>query len=176
MIKYEELQGMLQKNKNIPYPNIPKLYPNSRYCKMLFDSLGGEKGELTATTQYIYQHMSLQEEAISRVLRDIAIEEMHHLNILGNIITNLREKPIYKSSQDTLWTARNVEYEFENLKDIMRLNIKSEEAAIKGYKDILRYTNNGYLRRVYERIILDETTHLEIFKLLLNNVKWEYNI
>ena len=48
----------------------------------------------------------------------------------------------------------------------MKINICLEEEAISGYKQLMRYTNNVYLRRVYERIILDETTHLEIFKRL----------
>ena len=49
----------------------------------------------------------------------------------------------------------------------MKINIASEEAAIRGYRQLMRYTNNMYLRRIYERIILDEMTHLEIFKMIL---------
>ena len=172
MIKYEELKRILQKNKNIPYPAVPKLYPNKRYCNLIYDSLGGEKGELTAITQYSYQFISLKsEEAISSILKEIAIEEMKHLEILGNIIINLGENPIYVSSKGKTWTADNVTHNCENLKEIIYLNIKEEEEAILGYRNILRYTNNMYLRRIYERIILEETAHLEIFKTILSNLK-----
>ena len=164
MIKYEELEKILQKNKNIPYPEVPRLYPNKRYCNLIYDSLGGEKGELTAITQYSYQYIVLKDnKAISPILKQIAIEEMKHLEILGNIIVNLGEKPIYSNSKGKLWMTENVTYN-DNLKEMIDLNIKAEEQAVLGYKNILRYTNNIALRRLYERIILDETTHLEVFK------------
>ena len=172
MIKYEDLKGMLQKNKNIPYPSVPKLYHNKRYCNLIYDSFGGKNGELTAITQYIYEHISLKkEEAISHILQDIAIEEMHHLDILGEIITTLGEKPIYQNSNKKIWMASNVDYDICNLKDAIKKNIKDEEGAIIGYQKLLHYTNNMYLRRIYERIILDETTHLEIFKKILMDLK-----
>ncbi len=172
MTKYEELRCMLEKNKKIPYPIIPKLYPNKRYCNLIYDSLGGKKGELTAITQYIYEHNNLQnEKEINHILKDIAIEEMHHLNILGNIIVNLGEKPIYKNSNGKLWTTENVSYTTLKLKEIININIELEEESISRYQKILKYTNNIYLRRIYERIILDETTHLEIFKSILFDLK-----
>lgn len=172
MIKYEELKSILQKNRNIPYPSVPKLYPNKRYCNLIYDSFGGERGELTAITQYIYEHMSFKkEEAISHILQDIAIEEMHHLDILGEIITTLGEKPIYQNSNKKIWMANNVMYDSCNLKDVIKKNMKDEEGAIIGYRKLLHYTNNMHLRRIYERIILDETTHLEIFKKILMDLK-----
>ena len=53
------------------------------------------------------------------------------------------------------------------LKEFMKLNVKAEEEAILGYMTILKYTNNIYLRKVYERILIDERTHLEIFRKVL---------
>ena len=170
MIKYEELKRILEKNKNIPYLEVPRLYPNKRYCNLIYDSLGGEHGELTAITQYSYESITLKnEEKISNILKEIAIEEMKHLEIIGNIIGNLGEKPIYLNSKGKVWTAENITYNCENLREIMHLNIKAEEETILGYKNILRYTNNMYLRRIYERIILDETTHLEVFRSILKD-------
>lgn len=172
MIKYEELKRILQKNNNIPYPEIPMLNPNKRYCNLIYDSFGGEKGELTAITQYSYQFIALKKEkTISNILKEISIEEMKHLEILGNIIVNLGEKPIYISTKEKIWTADNLAYNCENLKEIIHLNIKAEEEAILGYRNILRYTNNIYLRKIYERIVMDEITHLEIFKTILSNLK-----
>ena len=170
MIRYEELEKILQKNKNIPYPEVPRLYPNKRYCNLIYDSLGGEKGELTAITQYSYESITLKNEAkISNILKEIAIEEMKHLKILSNIIANLGEKPIYMNYKGNVWTADNLTYDFADLKGIIDLNIKEEEKAILGYKNILKYTNNMFLRRIYERIILDETTHLEVFRSILKD-------
>ena len=170
MIRYEELEKILLKNINIQYPEVPRLYPNKRYCNLIYDSLGGEQGELTAITQYSYESITLKnEEKISNILKQIAIEEMKHLEILGNIIVNLGEKPIYMNSKGNIWTTENVTYNCENLKEIIDLNIKAEEEAMLGYKNILKYTNNMFLRRIYERIILDETTHLEVFRSILKD-------
>lgn len=172
MIRYEELEKILLKNINIQYPEVPRLYPNKRYCNLIYDSLGGEQGELTAITQYSYESITLKnEEKISNILKEIAIEEMKHLEILGNIIVNLGEKPMYMNSKKEAWTVDNLTYNFENLNEIMDLNIKAEEEAISGYKNILKYTNNITLRRIYERIILDETTHLEVLKSIRTNTK-----
>lgn len=171
MLKYEELKKRLQQNKKISYPSIPKLCKNERYARLVYDSLGGKEGELTATTQYIYEHIELKEKtAISSILRDIAIEEMNHLNLLGEIIMNSGEKPIYQSSEGKIWSAHNVRYDIKDIKEMMRINKKAEEEAIKGYRNIMRYTNNIYLRRVYERIILDETTHWQIFDDILKSM------
>lgn len=168
MIKYEELNQMLVRNKKVSYPPVPNLYPNKKYANLIYDSFAGEEGELTAITQYIYEHIDLKDkEDISRILLSIAIEEMRHIDILGEILINLGEKPIFRNSNQNQWTAKNVKYKIRDLKDAMKINIASEEAAIRGYRQLMRYTNNMYLRRIYERIILDEMTHLEIFKRIL---------
>ena len=168
MIKYEELNQMLVRNKKVSYSPVPNLYPNKKYANLIYDSFAGEEGELTAITQYIYEHIDLKDkEDVSKILLSIAIEEMRHIDILGEILINLGEKPIFRNSNQNQWTAKNVKYKIRDLKDAMKINIASEETAIRGYRQLMRYTNNMYLRRIYERIILDEMTHLEIFKMIL---------
>ena len=168
MIKYEELNQMMVRNKKVPYPPVPNLSPNKKYANLIYDSFAGEEGELTAITQYIYEHIDLKDkEDVSKILLSIAIEEMRHIDILGEILINLGEKPVFRNSNQNQWTAKNVKYKIRDLKDAMKINIASEEAAIRGYRQLMRYTNNMYLRRIYERIILDEMTHLEIFKRIL---------
>ena len=160
MIKYEELNQMLLRNKKVPYPQIPNLYPNKGYANLIYESFAGKEGELTAITQYIYEHIDLKDkEDISKILVNIAIEEMHHIDILGEILVNLGEKPYFKDSNKKDWNAGNVQYKAKNIKEMMKINVVSEENAIMGYRQLMRYTNNMYLRRVYDRIILDETTH-----------------
>lgn len=172
MIKYEELNQMLIKNKKVPYPQIPKLYPNKRYANLIYESFAGKKGELTAVTQYIYEHIDLKDkEDISKILLNIAIEEMHHIDILGEILVNLGEQPFFKDANQKDWNANNVQYKIKDIKDAMKNNISSEETTIRTYRQLMRYTNNMHLRRVYERIILDEKTHLEIFKRILEDCK-----
>lgn len=131
---------------------------------MLYDDFSGEEGELTAITQYIYEHIEFKgQPQISNILLKIAIGEMRHVGILGEIIKKLGGKPIYINSQNKYWTSQNVKYSFCNLDEMLEYNVKAEEKAIEGYKKAIRYTNNIYLRNVFERIILDEQKHKEIF-------------
>lgn len=53
----------------------------------------------------------------------------------------------------------------------LKINIIGEKNAINEYQKIMRYTRNMQLRRIFERIILDETTHLEIFKKIEQDIK-----
>lgn len=131
---------------------------------MLYDDFSGEEGELTAITQYIYEHIEFKGQSqISNILLKIAIEEMKHIEILGEIIKRLGGKPIYINSKKQYWTAENVKYSFGNLNEMFEYNVKAEEKAIEGYKRAIIYTNNIYLKNVFERIILDEQKHKEIF-------------
>jgi len=88
---------------------------------------------------------------------------MKHLEIVGEIIRKLNGNIHYIDSNDRQWIAKNINYNLENLKEMMEFNILSEEKAIMEYRKIMRYTNNMQLRRVFERIIMDENIHREIF-------------
>ena len=168
MLKYEKLNQMLSRNKEVPYISVPKLYPNKRYANLIYESLAGRKGELTSVNQYIYEHIDLKDKKdISKILLNIAIEEMYHIDILGEILVSLGEKPFFKDSNQIDWNTTNINYKIKDIKDAMKINISLEENAIIEYRQLMRYTNNMYLRRIFERIILDEKTHLEIFKEIL---------
>ena len=41
MIKYEELEQMLNRNRKVPYPPIPNIYPNKRYANLIYNSFAG---------------------------------------------------------------------------------------------------------------------------------------
>lgn len=119
-----------------------------------------------------YEHIELQNnEHIKKILLNIAIEEMHHLDILGTILVKLGEKALYRSSDNKEWNSNYVKYNICNLKEMIELNIKSENIAIKEYQKLMNYTRNIYLKRIYERIILDETNHLKVFQKIVKEIK-----
>ena len=92
---------------------------------------------------------------------------MHHLSLLGEILVALGENPFYQNSNQICWSAQNINYEFCNVKEAMHMNAQSEQMAINSYRKLMKYTNNPYLRKVYERIILDEVTHIKIFEKIM---------
>jgi len=135
---------------------------------MLYDNFSGESGELTAITQYIYEHIELRRyENFSKIILSIAIEEMKHLELLGELIKRLGRKSYYISSTGVYWNSEtNLKYHFSSIYEMLSFNIESEKKTIEEYKKVTRYTQNKSIRDLIERIILDEQTHLEIFNRL----------
>ena len=137
---------------------------NINLAKLLYDSFAGNEGELTAVTQYIYEHIELKRyDEFSKILLSIAIEEMKHLELIGELIKKLGGKPYYINSNQRAWISENIKYHFNNVYDMLNYNIKSEKIAIEGYKEAMKHTQNKSIKDLLGRIILDEKTHLEIF-------------
>lgn len=140
---------------------------NQRYANLLYDNFAGSAGELTAVTQYIYEHIELKRyESFSKILRSIAIEEMYHLELLGELIRKLGKKAYFIDKNQCYWNTENIKYHFNNIYDMLMFNITLEKESIEGYKEVIKYTQNKSIKELLERIILDEQTHLEIFNRL----------
>ena len=164
---YEEVRDILSSKKNIPYPKLMNIKRNIRYANLLYDIFAGEEGELTAVNQYIYEHIELKRyEGFSKILLSIAIEEMHHLELIADLIKRLGKKPYYINQNQCMWNANNIKYHFNNVYEMIIFNIDSEKKAIASYKESIKYTQNKSIKDLLERIILDEQTHLEIFNRL----------
>jgi len=164
---YEEVQEILNSKRNIPYPKLMNIRQNIRYANLLYDNFAGEEGELTAVNQYIYEYIELKRyESFSKILLSIAKEEMHHLELIGDLIKRLGKKPYYINQDQYMWNSNNIKYHFNNVYDMLIFNIESEKKAIEGYKEAIKYTQNKSIKDLLERIILDEQTHLEIFNRL----------
>lgn len=140
---------------------------NLKYANLLYDNFAGAEGELTAVNQYIYEHIELNRyENFSKILLSIAIEEMYHLKLIGDLIRRLGKKPYFVDTNQCEWKAKNIKYHFNNVYDMLMFNIDSEKKAIQGYKEAIKCTQNKSIKDLLERIILDEQTHLEIFNRL----------
>ena len=140
---------------------------NLKYANLLYDNFAGSDGELTAVTQYIYEHIELNRyESFSKILLSIAIEEMKHLQLIGELIRRLGKKAYFIDKKQSAWNTENIKYHFNNIYDMLMYNIESEKKAILGYKEAIKYTQNKSIKDLLERIILDEQTHLEIFNRL----------
>lgn len=135
---------------------------------MLYNSFAGESGELTAISQYLYEHIELKRyENFSKIMFAISIEEMKHLKLIGELIRKLGGKPYYINSEGIAWNSEsNLKYHFRNTYDMIKFNIELEKKAIEGYRTIIKSTHNKSIKDLMERIILDEQTHLEIFNRL----------
>lgn len=144
----------------LPYPEIKVENENIEYAKLLMYPYAGMISEDTATHLYMYQSFILDEE-ISKILENIAIVEMHHLEMLAKTINLLGIKPEYKSN-NIPWTSDYVNYN-TNLKDMLKTNIESEKLAIQNYQSLIKVIDDKYIKELLKRIIIDEEIHLKIF-------------
>ncbi|MFR0822001.1 MAG: manganese catalase family protein [Clostridia bacterium] len=162
------LEDKVNQYKTIPYPSISNLRPNTTYATLLYDDFSGNLGELSAVLQYVYEHIQFVNYAeISKVMLSIAIQEMRHLDLVGNLIKTLGRQPTFISSMGETWSAKDIRYKTGNLQETMTYNIQTEKAAIAGYKKAIGYTKNRDIQKLFDRIILDEENHISIFQAII---------
>ena len=161
---------------DIPYPEVMVEEKNSYYADLLSQDYAGMVSESTATFLYSYQHFNTfkSNEEFSKIIEEIAIVEMKHLEMLGKTIKLLGNEPVYKTCEASrgdcmMWSASNIDYSTD-LKDMLKTDIKAEETAIKTYEHHKRLINDKYIKRMLDRIIMDEKRHLEIFNSIHNGL------
>lgn len=162
-------------NNNQPEIKVEK--PNVEYAKILLQDYAGEVSEDTAVHLYMYQSVLQNEKwkTFSKMLKKIAIVEMHHLEWLGQIILKLGLDPIFaaaNSSNNNLiyWTSKNVDYT-DKIKAMLRTDMNAEVIAIEQYELHKEMINDKYIRNLIERIIKDEEEHLRIFSELYKSIE-----
>lgn len=121
-----------------PYPSIEQVVANPGDLRLIYGLYAGAVSEYTAIAQYVYHHLYAQQEGladIGRTLLGIAIVEMRHLNLLGGLIWKLGGDPRFitpTSCGYAPWNGNLVDYGC-NLKQMLLLDVKSEQGAICGY-------------------------------------------
>lgn len=163
----------MQVKVDIPYPEVKVKEKNIKLAKEILSSYAGPVSEDTAVHNYIFQYLILENNEIKNILKEIAIVEMHHLEILGELVKKLGITPFYLSvsNDKTKWfSGEYVTYEKE-LKSILLDNIRNEELAIKNYEKIIIGTDDEYVKYILKRIILDEKMHIQVFMKLYSQVK-----
>lgn len=162
---------------DIPYPEVRVEEKNPYYADLLSEDYAGRTSETTATLLYSYQHFNTfdSNEEFSKIIEEIAIVEMKHLEMLGKTIKLLGREPIYKTCEASrgdcvMWTASNIDYS-TRLKEMLEVDIREEGKAIKIYESHKRLIKDKYIKNMLDRIILDEKRHLEIFESLYEGLK-----
>lgn len=160
---------------DLPYPTIQVEKPNLDYAYLLLQDYAGNISEVTAILRYSYQKFLNINEEFTKTIRTIAMVEMRHLDILGQLICMLGLKPEYKTLQSDTnnmipWNSDSVNYDTD-LEDLLKYNIQSENDAIINYKKHYDMIDDIYIRQNIARIIEDEKTHIKCFKELLEKYK-----
>ncbi|MGG7177546.1 ferritin-like domain-containing protein [Clostridium paraputrificum] len=153
---------------NLPYPPIIVEKKNPKYIPLLLQNYSGMVSEFTAVSQYVYHKFRLfgNNRKVADTISGIAMVEMHHLAILGELITQLGGDPKYwinRKNKMYYWDGKFVDYG-SNLKEFLTYDIQAEVAAIRQYKETIVKISDKNIVNILERIILDEELHLRLFK------------
>ena len=162
---------------DLPYPEIRIEGKNEYYADLLLQDYAGQVSETTAALLYSYQHFEKfnTNKEFAKIIEEISIVEMKHLEMLGKLIKLLGKNPMYitcetRGDDCTFWNAGYVNYE-TNLEKMLEIDIMSEQKAIRNYQIHKDMINDKYIKKILDRIILDEKRHLEIFNKLLSSLK-----
>lgn len=158
---------------DLPYPSIDEISCDKAAASIIYPAFMGAHSELNAIIQYIYHELEYREQdqdKIAQILMGISLSEMHHFHILGKTLKKLGANSIF---YDFPQQVRPINFcgNLLNGKDLNRMildDIVGEMIAIEKYEKMQDALSNEYVKKVIERIVLDEKLHLKTLKECLN--------
>lgn len=152
---------------NIPYPQPMVEMQNMQYANILLKDYAGAVSEFTAVSLYVYQHFvsERQYKDYAELIGGVAMVEMKHLELLGETIKLEGIKPMYINNvcpPGQLWSPMYVN-NTTFIREMLMEDIKSERKAIENYRYHITLIQDKYIRKLLERIILDEELHVKLF-------------
>ena len=160
---------------DLPYPSLEGIKPSDYDLRLIMQDFAGMVSEVTAVHQYFYNHLYANQQMfkeIGETIMGIAIAEMHHLDILGEVILKLGGNPklIYpKQCSNSWWSGNLVNYQTD-IRCIIESAIISENQAIDQYMKHAQITRQKSICDILSRIILDEQLHLQVFNNILMQI------
>lgn len=162
----------MEVGKERVYPTLDGIEEDYKSLRILSPAYAGRDGEMTAILQYVYQSIVLGargERDAAQVLRQIFVDEMMHLQLLGTLICKLGAPPVFTSCPPYpvgYYSASNVDYTRSPQKMVLS-DISAERAAIDSYERMISQIKNDRVCAVLSAICEDERRHLEALEELL---------
>ncbi|MCX7921975.1 MAG: ferritin-like domain-containing protein [Clostridia bacterium] len=158
----------------MPYPKVGNVDKNPQYVKLLMDDYAGKDSELTAITQYTFQHFTNGggNVEVARTVLAIAKAEMKHYALLGEAIEKLGGDPECKGGHENMgnyWNGKNPNYGISP-KEMLEANIQAEKTAIENYTKHAELIDEPDIKNLLLRIKRDEEIHLQLYTNLLNRI------
>lgn len=155
-----------------PYPPIVVAGKNRLYAGLMHMNMCAAHSELTALMQYLYQSwvMNANHAEAAQDLQRIAMVEMHHLNIIAQLVQQLGGDPVYAVSfrrRRRVWDGTMVS-PCKNFFHMMQNNLLAEQETIDRYRRQAAMVQDASLAAVLLRIVEDEKVHVKIFRSYLD--------
>lgn len=160
---------------DLPYPPIRVSGKNPSYADLLCVDYCGSVSEMTAIAQYINNEnrLSCQRCPMAQVLLGMAVNEMMHLQTLGELIVLLGGDIGFsakgRNGKPALWSPSCLNIPSECGK-MLEADMESEKAAINQYEMHISWIEDEYVNAVLRRIIQDEEYHIMMLRALLKEV------
>ncbi|MBE7089334.1 MAG: hypothetical protein E7362_00855 [Clostridiales bacterium] len=158
---------------DLPYPSIKNVENNRRISALIYPLYSGGEGELNAILQYVYHGFYFNKESekeIKDLLESIAIAEMIHLNILGELLMQLGSNPAYYNTRTAdFYSASSVSYTHTPKRMILD-DIAGEIKAVKSYSDVILAVGDSDVSAILTRIKMDEELHILALKNMLEKL------
>ena len=176
--------------KRLQFPvNVAKR--DLRMAKLIFDTLGGASGELSASMEYLQQRYTMPTPETIALLTDIGTEELGHLEMLSTLVYQLTAgastEELKAAGFDTTyvesggggialvspdgvpWTASNIAVLGDPIAS-MTANLAAEEKARAGYDALLRFATDPEVIKVLNFLREREVVHFQRFGEMLNQL------
>lgn len=149
----------------LPYPPVEVTCPNPAWIPPLKELYAGRKSELGAITQYCYQSFlfSARRAELAKLLRNIAIVEMHHLEMLGKLICLCGGTPDFTGGSRRWWSGSFLNYR-KDLCGALLASLSGEVAAVDAYQKAAERIRDPKIQEVLRRIAMDEALHVQLLR------------
>ena len=151
----------------IPYPDGRPSEQNRARAALLEPLYAGRNGEMTSVAQYCYQYLITFETypELAEMLEAIAVCDMRHMEMLGEIIASLGGDPLLRAADHRmrfLWWSGDMVRQTKDIKRFLTEDREEKKGAVAEINRRLRAIGDEYIRSVLSRIILDEEHHVEL--------------
>ena len=168
-----DYKSIVYKDKS-PYPSIEVCGKNERYAIAIVSNIGSCNSEMSAISMYVYDSIisKTNNNDLSECFHKIAIVEMHHLDIFGQLAMLLGADPRlwnYTKRGPVYWSPGCLSYSRE-LREVLEIAIKGEQEAISTYREQCSWIKDCKVVANIERILLDEEIHLNILERLYSEL------
>jgi len=175
--------------KRLQFPvNVKKR--DLQMAKLIFDTLGGASGELSASMEYLQQRYTMPTPEAIALLTDIGTEELGHLEMLSTLVYQLTAgastEELKAAGFDTKYVESGGGIALVNPEGVpwsstyisvtgdpiaaMTSNLAAEERARAGYDALLKLSTDPEVIKVLSFLREREVVHFQRFGEMLNQL------
>lgn len=152
------------------YPEVCAEEKNRQYAAAMIGNVGACDSEMSAVNLYFYNSVIAEGkfEEIAECFHQISIVEMHHLHTFAMLANLLGADPRMWSvdrGRYRYWSGACSQYS-RNIGEILQNALRGEQQTIAKYRRQKEWIQDCHIRKILERIILDEQCHVKVFEQL----------